>query len=93
MAGVATVVVTIGDNKGNGTISQPMAGGTTVKATTSNGILVGPSSYTFACSNLNGPLSFSFTVASDPTPSSGVLSIVVQTPKGQVTTHIILVND
>ena len=93
VAGVATIVVTVGDNKGNGTTSQPMAGGTTVKATSSNGTLVGPSSYTFPCSNFDGPLSFSFSIESDSTPDSGVMIIVVETPSGQVTTHIILVND
>ena len=93
VAGVATVVITVGDNKGNATTSQPMAGGTTVKATTSNGSLVGPKEYTFPCSNFDGPLSFTFSVESDSTPDSGVLTVVVETPSGQVTTHIILVND
>ena len=93
VVGVATIVVTVGDNKGNGTISQPMAGGTTVKATTSNGTLVGPSSYTFPCSNVNGPLSFTFSIESDSFSDSGVMTVVVETPSGLVTTHIILVND
>ena len=86
VAGVATIVVTVGDNKNNGTISQPMAGGTTVQASTSNGTLVGPSSYAFPCSSVNGPLSFSFSIESDSFPSSGVMTIVVTPPSGPVTT-------
>jgi hypothetical protein len=93
VAGVATVNVTVGDFKGNGTISQPMAGGTTVEAETSNGSLVGPSSYTVPCSNNNGPLVFPFSVEADTTPDSGVMTITVTSPSGIVTTHFVTVND
>ena len=93
VTGIATVLVTVGDNKGNGTISQPMAGGTTVKAQTSNGIMVGVNSYTFPCSNANGPLTFPFSIERDVFPDSGVMTIVVETPSGVVSSHIIVVND
>lgn len=93
LAGVATVTITVGDNKGNLTTPQPMAGGTTVKATTSNGTLAGPTTYTFPCSNFDGPLTFPFSIEADSTPDSGVLTIEVETPSGFISTHTITVND
>jgi hypothetical protein len=90
---VATVNVTVGDNKGNGSISQPMAGGTTVEAETSNGSIVGPDSYTVPCSANNGPLVYSFSVEGDTTPSGGVMTITVTSPSGIITPHFITVTD
>jgi len=91
--GVGTVLVTIGDNKGNLTTPQPMPGGTSVKAVTSNGIMVGVNSYVFPCSNFDGPLTFPFSVERDVAPDNGVMTIVVETPTGQISTYIIGVND
>jgi hypothetical protein len=93
VAGVGTVQVTIGDAKNNGSTQQPMAGGTKITATTSNGSLVGPTSYTYPCSNFDGPLTFTFSIEADSTSDSGVLSIQVESPSKLVTTHTITVND
>lgn len=90
---VQTVNVTVGDNKGNGSISQPMAGGTTIEAETSNGTIAGPDSYVVPCSNNNGPLVYSFSVQGDTTPNSGVMTITVTSPSGLITRHSITVTD
>lgn len=90
---VANINVTVGDNKANGSISQPMAGGTTVEAETSNGTIVGPDNYTVPCSNNNGPLVYPFSVQGDATSSGGVMTITVTSPSGLVTTHSISVTD
>jgi hypothetical protein len=91
--GVSTVIVTVGDWKGPGIISQPMAGGTTVEAQTSNGSLVGPKDYPYPCSNNNGPLSFAFSLEPDNTSDSGVMTITVETPAGFISTHFLSVID
>jgi hypothetical protein len=90
---VASITVTVGDNKGNGSISQPMAGGTTIEAETSNGSIVGPDSYTVPCSNNNGPLGYLFSVEGDTTPSGGVMTITVTSPSGLITPYFITVTD
>jgi hypothetical protein len=86
--GTASVTVTIGDVN-----SQPMAGGTTIEAETSNGTIVGPDTYTVACSTFNGPLDYVFSVKPDTTPDSGILSITVTSPSGLITIYNITVND
>ena len=86
--GAGTVTVIIGDVN-----SQPMAGGTTIEATTSNGALVGPTDYTVACSTFDGPLGFGFTVEADTTPDSGVLSITVTSVSGIISFYNITVDD
>jgi hypothetical protein len=90
---VAGINVTVGDNKGNGSISQPMAGGTTIEAETSNGTIAGPDSYTVPCSNNNGPLIYGFSVQGDSSPSGGVMTITVTSPSGLITRHSISVTD
>ena len=90
---VAGINVTVGDNKGNGSISQPMAGGTTIEAETSNGLIAGPDSYTVPCSNNNGPLIYAFSVQGDSTPSGGVMTITVTSPSGLITRRFISVTD
>ncbi len=90
---VAGINVTVGDNKGNGSISQPMAGGTTIEAETSNGSMAGPDSYTVPCSNNNGPLIYAFSVQGDANPSGGVMTITVTSPSGLITRHFISVTD
>ena len=90
---VAGINVTVGDNKGNGSISQPMAGGTTIEAETSNGSMAGPDSYTVPCSNNNGPLIYVFSVQGDSNPSGGVMTITVTSPSGLITRHFISVTD
>lgn len=89
----ANFTLTIGDNKGNGTTSQPMAGGTVVRVSTSNGSIVGSNSFTFPCSSNNGPLNFTFTVEGDNQSDSGIISIEVESPSGIVTTHQISFTD
>ncbi len=91
--GVATFTLTIGDNKGNGSTVQPMASGTTVDVTTSNGSMIGTSSYTFLCSNGNGPIDFDFAVKGDATASGGLITVEVISPSGVVTVHSISFND
>jgi len=91
--GVASFTLTIGDNKGNGSTPQPMAAGTTVDVTTSNGSMVGTDSYTFLCSNFNGPLDFAFAVKGDSTASSGLITVEVKSPSGVFTVHSITFND
>ena len=90
---VASITVTVGDNKANGSISQPMAGGTTIEAETSNGSIVGPDSYTVPCSNNNGPLGYLFSVEGDTTSSGGVMTITVTSPSGLITPYFITVTD
>ena len=88
IVGVAQINVTVSDINGN-----PMSGGTVVRATTSNGTIAGPSTYTTPCSNFDGALVYPFNVEADSTPDSGVMTIEVQTPSGQITTHSIIIND
>jgi hypothetical protein len=83
-----SVTVTVGDVNG-----QPMAGGTTIEAETSNGTIVGPNDYTVACSTNNGPLDYVFTVAADGTSDSGILTITVTSVSGVITIYNITVND
>lgn len=90
---VQSFTLEVGDNKGNGSTSQPMAGGTTVSVETSNGGIIGPSSYTVPCSTVDGPLYFTFTVEADDTPDTGTIIVSVQSPSGIVTTHSISVID
>jgi hypothetical protein len=91
---IANINLTVGDNKPNASIRQPMAGGTTIEAETSNGDLVGPDSYVVPCSNNNGPLVFPFAIKGDTTSDSGILAFTVTSPVGNiVTTHFIGVTD
>jgi len=90
-----TVTFTIGDLHG-----QPMPGGTSVKFTTGNGKIIGPSEYIVGCTSNNGPLMYSFVVEADTTPSSsaGVLEVAttgpgVGTGGGTTTTYFITVTD
>ena len=91
--GTASVTVTVGDNKGNGSQVQPMPKGTTIEAETSNGSIVGPSSYTVTNSNVNSPIDYVFTVEPDTTSSSGALTITVTSPSGIISIYNITVND
>jgi len=91
--GVASFTLTIGDNKGNGSTPQPMASGTTVDVTTSNGSMIGTDSYTFLCSNFDGPTDFGFAVKGDATASAGLITVEVTSPSGVVTVHSISFND
>ena len=70
-----------------------MAGGTVVRAGTSNGSIAGPSTYTTPCSNFDGALVYPFSLESDSQSDSGVMTIEVQTPSGQISTHTVIVND
>ena len=89
----AAFTLTIGDFKGNGSILQPMAGGTEVRVETSNGTIVGPNSFTFPCSNFNGPFNITFIVQGDTTPDSGVITIQVESPSGIITAYAISFSD
>ncbi len=83
-----TLSVTVGDIR-----NQPMPAGTTVSAEVTNGKLVGPTEYEVPCTSVDSPLTFPFTVDADGTPSSGLLFITVETPRGLVTTASITVTD
>jgi hypothetical protein len=91
--GVATFNLTIGDNKGNGTTIQPMAAGTTIDVSTSNGSMIGKDSYAMLCSNNNGPAVFGFAVKGDATGDGGLITAEVTSPSGVVTIHTITFND
>ena len=91
--GTASVTVTVGDNKGNGSQVQPMPEGTTIEAESSNGSIAGPSSYTVTNSNVNSPIDYVFTVEPDATSSSGALTITVTSPSGIISIYNITVND
>ncbi len=93
--GVAGFTLTIGDDKmdGGATISQPMASGTTVDVSTSNGTMIGKDSHTLLCSNANGPTDFGFAVKGDATADSGLITVEVTSPSGVVTIHTIVFND
>jgi len=82
--------VVIVDDRG-----QIMPAGTTVKATTSNGSIDTPSTYTIpnTAENCAGACTYSFTLSKDTTPSSGTFTVTVTTPKGAVTFSSITVTD
>ncbi len=93
-----SVTFTIGDLH-----SQPMPAGTTVKFSTDNGTIVGPSEYTTPCTGFDGSLDFTFVVTADTTssmsPFGGVLEVATpgpdlpSTPAGVTTVYFIDVND
>ncbi len=91
--GAASVTVTIGDFKNNGSTIQPMAGGTLIEAETSNGNLVGPTSYPVACSNNDGPLDYVFTVEPDGLSDGGILTITVTSVSGLISFYNITIDD
>ena len=91
--GTATFTLRIGDNKANGTQVQPMAAGSTIEVSTSNGSMVGKDSFTFLCSNANAPIDFDFAVEGDSTASSGLITVEVTSSSGVVTVHSIVFND
>ena len=73
--------------------NQPMPAGTTVRFTTSNGTIVGPSSFTVPCTGVNSPITYGVTIEADTTPDTGTLSIEVTTPRGLITFGSITVVD
>lgn len=90
-----TVTVDIVDARG-----QVMPAGTTITAATSNGSIEGPSSYTVPSTAVNcnltptvSPCRFTFAVAGDTTPSSGIFSVTVTTPRGISTIATATVTD
>lgn len=82
------LAVRISDRNGN----LPAAG-TTVAVSTSNGQLLGNSSVTVGNSNARGPLRLELQLVGDGQPSSGVLNVVVTSPRGIVSQRQITVND
>ncbi len=83
-----TLSVRVGDAR-----NQPMPAGTTVSAEVTNGKLVGPSEYEVPCTSVDSPLTFTFTVEADGTPSSGLLFITVETPRGLLSTRSVTIID
>ena len=75
LAAPSFVTFTIGDVR-----NQPMPAGTTVKLTTGNGTILGPSEQPVPCSSFDGPLNFRFFIDADQTPSSGSAVLEVETP-------------
>jgi len=92
-SGFGTANVFVGDSKGNGSAVQPMPAGTIVKATTSNGSLAGPSTFTVPCTSSPGFSVFPFSIEADDDSSTGVLTIEVESPRGLVSVYIITVDD
>jgi hypothetical protein len=89
LTGGGTVIFTIGDLN-----DQPMPSGTTVSATTSNGKLVGPTSYTIPCTSFDGPLTYPFSIEGDVNaPASGILTIKVTVPSGLESFHFVTIVD
>ena len=93
--GTNSVTFTVGDVR-----NQPMPGGTTVKFTTGNGTIIGPSEYTVLCTAINSPINYTFVVEADTIPSSsaGILEVTtpgpgVGTGGGVTTTVFITVTD
>jgi hypothetical protein len=87
-AGSVPVTVKVSDDRG-----QPMPAGTTISVETSNGSILGRSSVKVPSTNFNGPLSYTFFVEKDTTPSSGTFTVTVTTPKGLISTESATVND
>lgn len=81
-AGGGTVTFIIGDNKGNGTTPQPMPEGSTITASTTNGSIVGPSTFNVAGNTNNGPLSYPVRLEADTTSDSGTLGMTIRSPSG-----------
>lgn len=79
-SGAVTVTVLIGDDAG-----QQLAPGTTISASTDQGKINGPASFTQPCSTANQPASYQFTVAPGGDPGTGVFRIVVTVPSGLTT--------
>lgn len=82
--GAQVVQVVVSDSA-----NQPMPGNTTIAASTSFGSIVGDTSVTQPCSAFNGPFVYSFVVKppdDQDKSASGVFTIKVTTPKGNVTT-------
>jgi hypothetical protein len=67
--------------------------GSVITVATSNGKLLGPSSYTIGISDAKGPLIFQNAIIGDGTPSSGTLLVELKTPSGAVTDRQITVVD
>ena len=95
LAAPGAVTFTIGDAR-----SQPMPAGTTVKLTTGNGTIIGPSNLPVPCTSFDGPLNFSFFIDADSTPSTGIAVLEVETPgpgvgaaAGVITVYFIAVTD
>ena len=86
LTGPGTIIFTIGDFKNNGTISQPMAGGTTIAFRATNGTL-SQSNVTVPCSNFNGPLTYAVGVSNVTQP--GTLTVEVVTPNGIQTQYAV----
>jgi Invasin, domain 3 len=80
--------VSIADLNGN-----PLAGGTTVTVTTTNGTIGTPTALTLPDLVDRIPYSFPVSIRSDCTPSSGSLTISVRSPSGLVTTVVRPVSD
>jgi hypothetical protein len=74
--GAKTVTFTVGDYAHN----QPMPKGTTIAISTDNGKLSGPTSYTVGNTNFDGPGTYSISVATDGTSSTGTLTVLVTSP-------------
>ncbi|NOY17197.1 MAG: hypothetical protein GXP23_09775 [Gammaproteobacteria bacterium] len=86
----ATINIVVVDDRG-----QIMPAGTTIKATTSNGTIDTPSTFTVTNTSANcaGACTYSFGLSKDTTPSSGAMTVTVTTPGGTVKFSSITVTD
>jgi hypothetical protein len=86
--GSQTVQFLIGDVN-----DQAMPAGTSIALETTNGEIVGPTSYNQPCTASPGPIAYSFTLNPDDEPSSGPAFLTVTTPGGIISTLNLPVND
>lgn len=86
--GPETVTFEVADLNG-----QPMPAGTTIALETTNGEILGPTSYNVPCTSDEIPIPYSFTLKADDASSTGPAFLNVTTPGGIITTVSIPVSD
>lgn len=88
--GAVALRVDVGDDAG-----QPMPGGTRIEAKTTLGTIAGDSSFTQACTTLNGPFPYTFVIQPPEgltEPKSGVFTVKVTSPGGIVSSASVSVS-
>ena len=87
---VTDTVYTVGIADSNG---NPLAGGTVVTITTTNGTISTPTTITLPDTVSRGPYLFPIAIRSDCSSSTGNLTVSVRSTSGIVTTRVIPVSD
>ena len=88
LAGGGSITFTIGDFN-----DQPLPAGTTIIIQASSGLTLGnPKAYSVPCTNVDGPISYGFSVSLAPTFSPpGQLTLTVKVPSGVETVYFVTV--